>query len=72
MTFNLARKARTPETEIDLGLAILGALLKPGETLTCADIAAWTGTSKQQVQQMEKRAVTKLREALRKRGITHP
>lgn len=62
-------RPRTPSGEITLRLAILGALLKPGQSLTCADIAAWTGTSKQQVQQMEKRAIESLRKALSKIGI---
>jgi len=46
---------------VDLGLAISGALLKPGKTRTHEEIAAFAGCSKQNIEQLEKRALRKLR-----------
>jgi hypothetical protein len=45
----------------DLGLAISGATLQPGKTRTSVEIAAFCGCSKQNIQQIEKRALRKLR-----------
>jgi hypothetical protein len=46
---------------VDLGLAISGATLAPGKTRTCVEIAAFAGCSKQNIEQLEKRALKKLR-----------
>ena len=45
----------------DLGLAISGALLAPGQTRSINELAAFCGCSKQNIQQIEKRALRKLR-----------
>jgi hypothetical protein len=49
-------------TSIDLGLALLSCLRKPGQELTCADIAAWCDCSRQSIGALEKRAVRKFRQ----------
>jgi len=46
---------------VDLGLAISGALLPPGQRRTCVEIAAFAGCSKQNIEQLENRALKKLR-----------
>lgn len=51
--------------EIDVGIAVSGALLPPGRTRTLAEIAAFAGTSKQCIQQIEQRAIASLRKAIR-------
>lgn len=60
---------KTAPRDIDLGLAVSGALLKPGQTRTLPEIAAFTGTSKQQVQQLEARAMANLRRAFLNLGF---
>ncbi len=55
----MARNAKKT-ADADLGLAILEVLLKPGETLTQSDIAAWCGIKKESVYEIEKRALRKL------------
>lgn len=49
---------------VDLGLAISGALLAPGKTRTCVEIAAFAGCSKQNIEQLEKKALKKIRHRL--------
>jgi len=49
---------------VDLGLAISGALLKPGQCRTTTEMAAFAGCSKQNIEQLEKRALRKLRHRL--------
>lgn len=46
---------------VDLGIAISGALLPPGKTRTITEIAAFAGCSKQNIEQLENRALRKLR-----------
>lgn len=46
---------------VDLGIAISGALLPPGACRTHEEIAAFAGCSKQNIQQLEARALRKLR-----------
>jgi Sigma-70, region 4 len=46
---------------IDLGLALLSVLRLPNESLTYDDIAAWCGCCKEQIRQIEFRALRKLR-----------
>lgn len=46
---------------IDLGLAILSVLRKPGQTLTSNDIAAWCDCSGQAIRQIEAKAIRRLR-----------
>lgn len=48
---------------IDLGLALLEAVTKPGEALTYHDIAMWAGCSRAMIQLIERRALRKLRAA---------
>jgi len=49
------------KANVDLGIAISGALLKPGQTRTQTEIAAFAGCSKQNIEKLEKRALRKLR-----------
>ena len=49
---------------IDLGLALLSCLLRPGESLTHEDMAAWCGCSRSAIQRIERRALAKVRERL--------
>ena len=55
---------REGNSYIDLGLALLAHLRKPGETLTAHDIAAWCGCSRAAIQAIELRALRKLRQRL--------
>lgn len=59
------QKNKTPESKrLDLGLAILSCLLKPRETLTRYDIAAWCGCSRSAIYQIELKALRKVRSRL--------
>ena len=55
-------------TNIDLGLALLSVLRKPGERLTYDDIAAWCGCRRQAIYAIERRALRKLRARLLEQG----
>lgn len=62
---------RSPKgIEIDLGLAIAGATLPPGQILDTSEIASYCGCTRQAIHVIEKRAITKIRAALADRGIT--
>lgn len=52
--------------EIDLGLAVAGALLLPGQCRELMEIAAYCGCSKQLIHTIEKQAITKIRQAIAK------
>jgi SpoU rRNA methylase family enzyme len=49
------------DPQVDLGLAISGATLPPGKTRTITEIAAFCGCSKQNIEQLENKALKKLR-----------
>jgi hypothetical protein len=51
----------TKNADIDLGLAVSGATLEPGETRSHEDLAAFCGCSKTAIQHIERRALRKLR-----------
>jgi hypothetical protein len=56
---------------IALGLAIAELCRKPGHRLTCDDIADFCGCSGAYIRQIEKRALRKLKVALKRQsGIT--
>ena len=55
---------REGNSYIDLGLALLAHLRKPGEILTAHDIAAWCGCSRTAIQSIEMRALCKVRRRL--------
>lgn len=57
---------------IDLGLAISGALLPPGQRRELPELAAWCGCSKQHLHTIEKRALRKVRAALENQKGNHP
>lgn len=50
-----------PKPSIDIGLAISGALLGPGERRLSHEIAAFCDCSTTRIQQIEKKALKKLR-----------
>jgi hypothetical protein len=54
----------TKDADIDLGLAVSGATLEPGETRSHEDLAAFCGCSKTNIQHIENRALRKLRNKL--------
>lgn len=54
---------------INLGLAVSGLHSQKGVPRTCDDIASYCGCSRQRIQQIEERALRKLRYKLR---IGHP
>ena len=60
------RVHRTAEecNEVTLGIAISGALLKPNETRTLEEIAAYAGVTRQAIKAIEKKALGKLRRKL--------
>lgn len=49
---------------VDLGLAVSGALLQPGQTRSHREIAAFCGCTTQNIQSLEQRAMQKLRHAV--------
>lgn len=49
---------------LDLGLALLQIALKSNRTLTCYDIAAWCGCTNVAIQNIERRALQKVRNHL--------
>lgn len=55
------RIGREGSSHVDLGLALLACLRKPGESLTSHDIAAWCGCSHAAIQVIEKKALRKVR-----------
>jgi hypothetical protein len=54
---------------IDLGLAVSGATLPPGQIRDTSEIASYCGCSRQMIHVIEKRALTKIRAALAASGI---
>lgn len=52
---------------VNLGLAISAATMRPGQERTLPEIAAYCDCSKQLISQLEKRAIRKVRLALRLR-----
>lgn len=53
--------------EVELGIAVCGALTKPGQVRSAGEIALFAGCSKQAIHQIEQRALKKLRDALNER-----
>lgn len=51
-------------SRVDLGLALLSLVAKPGVPLTFDDMAAWCGCSRQAINFIYQRALRKLRNAL--------
>ncbi len=58
------RVGRQGSSHVDLGLALLACLRKPGQILTSHDIAAWCGCSHAAIQTIEKKALRKVRQRL--------
>jgi hypothetical protein len=54
----------TKNADIDLGLAISGATLEPGETRSCEDLAAFCGCSRAAIEHILNRGLRKLRNKL--------
>jgi hypothetical protein len=50
--------------DINLGLELLTIARKEGEAFTAFDISCWCDCSEQRIQQIERRALEKLRKAL--------
>lgn len=59
------RAGRERRARVDLGLAVLEVLLKPGQTLTRDDIAAWCGVSQEAIRRIEGNALRKLANSVR-------
>ena len=62
------RKARA--LEFELGLEVLARIREPGERLSVAQIADVCGCSQSRINQIEAKALRKLRRAVKVRGIT--
>ena len=60
----------TKSQRIDLGLAILEASFMPGTCHTQETIAAFCGCSVRTIHDIERKALGKLRKALKKAGLT--
>jgi hypothetical protein len=54
---------------INLGIDLLHALRGPGKRCTVEEIAAWCDCSEEAIKHIEKKALEKLRRALRKAGV---
>lgn len=63
------RDTRPLGQQIELGLAVSAISLPPGQTRTLHELAAYCGCSKQTIKQIQTNAITKIRQALRRRGI---
>ena len=60
----------TPKSDrIELGLALLAAVARPNEPLSCADIAAWCDCSDVAIRDIERKALAKLRGGLACAGM---
>lgn len=57
---------------IDLGLAVLSTVAKPGEPLTWEDVAAWCDCHPEAIRQIERRALQKVRRRLQRLGVDRP
>lgn len=57
---------------IELGLAISGATLPPGQIRDITEISRYCGCSKQLVHSIEKRAIGKIRKTMAAQGICSP
>ena len=66
----MKRDTRPKGISIDLGLAVAGATLPPGQTRDTAELARYCGCTKQNIHTIEKRAIRKIRTALAQQGIT--
>jgi len=60
MNFNL---------NIDIGLAVASAVSPPGTQWSAQELAEVCGCSRKRIHQLERRAIAKLRKALRREGI---
>ena len=63
------RRPRRPRnyegrSSIALGLAVAEALLEPGKTRTCTELAAWAGCTRAHISAIEKKALRKIRNNL--------
>jgi hypothetical protein len=58
----------TKSQRIDLGLELL-SIAEPGIPHTQEEIAAWCDCTVRTIQHMERKALAKLRRALKKRGV---
>lgn len=63
--FRIKRASR-----IDLGLAISGATLEPGETRTLRDLAAYCDCTYEGIRRIEEKALEKVRARLLEMGYT--
>jgi hypothetical protein len=59
----------TKTERIDLGLAILHAIRKPGASFEAEDIAAWCGCSALAIRNAEAKALANLRKGLKRVGV---
>lgn len=57
-------------TSIDLGLEVIETVRKPGQRLTCKEIAAVCGCTGAAIYWIEKSALAKLRRAMARREVT--
>lgn len=65
----MKRDTRPKGRQIDLGLAVSGALLPPGQIRDTAELARFCGCSRQLIHTIEKSAIAKIRAALAAAGI---
>ncbi len=54
------RNGKDKSSRVDLGLALLTALAKPGRALTTTEIAAWCGCTNEGIRRIEQKALKKL------------
>ena len=55
--------------EIDIGLSVLSVLIKPGMTMTRADMAEVCGCTKYQIETIEKNALKRFERLARIKGL---
>lgn len=65
----MKRNTRPKGLDIDLGLAVSGATLPPGQIRDTAELARYCGCSRQMIHIIEKRAIAKVQDALAHRGV---
>lgn len=65
----MKRNTRPKGLSIDLGLAVAGATLPPGQIRDTAELARFCGCSRQMIHIIEKRALTKIQRALAQQGV---
>lgn len=65
------RGRRSPDADIDLGLAVSALSLHKGQKRTYEELAAFCGVTHRSIQKIEQRALRKLKARLKEQGFSN-